>query len=106
MLLHFFQTPKIPGTFSDFLIQLEATTIEYTMSNVEWYSRPPHAAPRPNAAAAAAAALLLYRGTCAAVHPKAAYEDTIKDTDSHCVIVRRANLKGGQSFVSCTPFLV
>lgn len=45
MLLHFFQTPKIPGTFSDFLIQLEATTIEYTMSNVEWYSRPPHAAP-------------------------------------------------------------
>ena len=45
MLLHFFQTPKIPGTFSDFLIQLEATTIEYTMSKVEWYSRPPHAAP-------------------------------------------------------------
>ena len=45
MLLHFFQTAKIPGTFSDFLIQLEATTIEYTMSNVERYSRPPHAAP-------------------------------------------------------------
>ena len=46
MLLHFFQTPKIPGTFSDFLIQLEATTIEYTMSNVEWYSHPPLGAPR------------------------------------------------------------